>query len=172
MEARRPLAGNTATGWLKILALIFMFCDHAGKMLLPGVLEMRMLGRIAFPLYCWCLVVGAQHTRSFPKYLLRIAVIGLISQPLYMVALHHPWTKANIFLTLFVALLGLAGTLAGSFLGVVTANRLVEYRLKQLEDKVNKHNNIIERTYRLEGRVTELEHDVKDLRQYRKSPVQ
>jgi hypothetical protein len=71
-----------------------------------------------------------------------------------------------------VALLGLAGTLAGSFLGVVTANRLVEYRLKQLEDKVNKHNNIIERTYRLEGRVTELEHDVKDLRQYRKSPVQ
>ena len=71
-----------------------------------------------------------------------------------------------------VALLGLAGTLAGSFLGVVTANRLVEYRLKQLEDKVNKHNNIIERTYRLEGRVTELEHDVKDLRQYHKSPVQ
>lgn len=71
-----------------------------------------------------------------------------------------------------VALLGLAGTLAGSFLGVVTANRLVEYRLKQLEEKVNKHNNIIERTYRLEGRVTELEHDVKDLRQYRKSPVQ
>ena len=71
-----------------------------------------------------------------------------------------------------VALLGLAGTLAGSFLGVVTANRLVEYRLKQLEEKVNKHNNIIERTYRLEGRVTELEHDVKDLRQYRKSSVQ
>ena len=70
-----------------------------------------------------------------------------------------------------VALLGLAGTLAGSFLGVVTANRLLEYRLKHLEEKVNKHNNIIERTYRLEGRVTELEHDVKDLRQYRKSPV-
>ena len=69
-----------------------------------------------------------------------------------------------------VALLGLAGTLAGSFLGVVTANRLVEYRLKQLEEKVNKHNNIIERTYRLEGRVTELEHDVKELKGYHKPP--
>jgi hypothetical protein len=105
----KPIAGNTNTGLLKWLALIFMFLDHAGKMCFPGVPEMRILGRIAFPLYCWCLVVGAQHTRSFPKYLLRIAVIGLISQPLYMVALHHPWTKANIFLTLFVALLGLWG---------------------------------------------------------------
>ena len=63
-----------------------------------------------------------------------------------------------------VALLGLLGTLAGSFLGVVTANKLVEFRLKQLEDKVNKHNNIIERTFILEGKVTELQHDVKDLK--------
>ena len=105
----KPIAGNTNTGLLKWLALIFMFLDHAGKMCFPGVPEMRILGRIAFPLYCWCLVVGAQHTRSFPKYLLRIAVIGLISQPLYMVALSHPLTDFNIFLTLFVALLGLYG---------------------------------------------------------------
>ena len=63
-----------------------------------------------------------------------------------------------------VALLGLVGTLAGSFLGVVTANKLVEFRLKQLEDKVNKHNCIIERTYKLEGRVTELEHEMNDVK--------
>ena len=63
-----------------------------------------------------------------------------------------------------VALLGLLGTLAGSFLGVVTANKLVEFRLKQLEDKVNKHNNIIERTFILEGRMTEAEHDIRDLK--------
>ena len=106
---KRIIAGNTNTGLLKILALVFMFLDHAGKMCFPDIPEMRILGRIAFPLYCWCLVVGAQHTRSFPKYLGRIALIGLISQPLYMVALHHPWDKYNIFLTLFVALLGLWG---------------------------------------------------------------
>lgn len=108
-HTNRPIAGNTNTGLLKWLALIFMFLDHAGKMCFPNVPEMRILGRIAFPLYCWCMVVGAQYTRSFPKYLLRIAVIGLISQPLYMVALHHPWKQVNIFLTLFVALLGLWG---------------------------------------------------------------
>lgn len=65
-----------------------------------------------------------------------------------------------------VALLGLVGTLAGSFLGVLAASKLTNYRLEQLEDKVNKHNNIIERTYILEGRVTEVEHDIKDLKKF------
>lgn len=101
--------GNNNTGLLKVLALLFMFMDHAGKMLFPHIPEMRMLGRIAFPLYCWCLVLGATHTRSFPKYLLRIALVGLISQPLYMVALNHALTAPNIFLSLFVALIGLWG---------------------------------------------------------------
>lgn len=63
-----------------------------------------------------------------------------------------------------VALLGLLGTLAGSFLGVLSANKLVQYRLQQLENKVNKHNNLIERTFILEGRVTELEHDIRDMK--------
>ena len=115
-HANRPIAGNTATGWLKLIALVFMFLDHAGKMCFPNVPEMRMLGRIAFPLYCWCLVVGACHTRSFPRYLGRIALIGLISQPLYMVALNHSLTGFNIFLTLFIALLGLWGLREKKFL--------------------------------------------------------
>ena len=70
--------------------------------------------------------------------------------------------------SIIVALLGLFGTLAGSFLGILTASKLTNYRLEQLEDKVNKHNCIIERTYILEGKVTEMEHDIKDLRGYHK----
>lgn len=103
------LTANTSTGTLKILALVFMFCDHAGKMLLPLVPEMRIIGRIAFPLYCWCLVVGAHHTRSFARYALRIALVGLISQPLYMAALNHTWREPNIFLTLLLGLCALWG---------------------------------------------------------------
>jgi len=61
-------------------------------------------------------------------------------------------------------LLGLAGTLAGSFLGVVAASKLTRYRLQQLEEKVNKHNNIIERTYRLEGQMLECQHEIKELK--------
>ena len=65
---------------------------------------------------------------------------------------------------IIVALLGLLGTLAGSFLGVVAANKLVQYRLQQLEDKVNKHNQIIERTYILEGQMAEVQHDIRDIK--------
>ena len=56
-----------------------------------------------------------------------------------------------------VALLSLFGTLVGSFAGIVTANRLVNYRLQELEKKVDKHNNEVERTYRLEGRMDTVE---------------
>ena len=67
-----------------------------------------------------------------------------------------------------VALLGFAGTLAGSLLGVLAAQKLTQYRLAQLEDKVNKHNNLIERTFKLEGRMDEAEHDIRDLKSYHK----
>lgn len=66
---------------------------------------------------------------------------------------------------IIVALLGLLGTLGGSFLGVVTTSKLTQYRLQQLEDKVSRHNNIIERTYILEGQMTEVQHDIRDLKQ-------
>lgn len=67
---------------------------------------------------------------------------------------------------IIIALLGFAGTLAGSLLGVLTAQKLTQYRLQQLEDKVNKHNNLIERTFRLEGQMEECQHDIKDLKAY------
>ena len=68
--------------------------------------------------------------------------------------------------TIIVGLLSLVGTLAGTFGGIITANKLTAYRIERLEEKVNKHNNIIERTYRLEGEVTEIQHDIKDLKAY------
>ena len=70
--------------------------------------------------------------------------------------------------TIVVALLSLIGTIAGSFGGILTANKLITYRIERLEEKVNKHNNLIERTYRLEGGLTELQHDVKELKAYHK----
>ena len=69
---------------------------------------------------------------------------------------------------IIVALLGFAGTLLGSLFGVLAAQKLTQYRLSQLEEKVNKHNNLIERTFKLEGRMDEAEHDIRDLKSYHK----
>ena len=55
-----------------------------------------------------------------------------------------------------------------SLIGVYIANRksqnLIAYRLEQLEKKVDKHNQVIERTFRLEGRMDEVEHDIAQIR--------
>lgn len=67
---------------------------------------------------------------------------------------------------IIVALLGFAGTLLGSLFGILAAQKLTQYRIAQLEEKVNKHNNLIDRTYRLEGRMEAAEHDIKDLKKF------
>ena len=51
---------------------------------------------------------------------------------------------------IIVAVLSLAGTLIGSVVGILTANKLVIYRIEQLEQTVNKHNTVIERVALLE----------------------
>ncbi len=49
-----------------------------------------------------------------------------------------------------VALIGLAGSGIGSLIGVMTSSKLTQYRIEQLEKKVQAHNNLIDRTYKLE----------------------
>ena len=74
-----------------------------------------------------------------------------------------------------VAVIALVGTLGGSYMANKKTTALVVYRLEQLEDKVNKHNQVIERQYRLEERVAIDEeklkvanHRIDDLETYHK----
>ena len=64
-----------------------------------------------------------------------------------------------------VAILSLFGTLLGSLFGILAANKLVNFRLERLEKKVDLHNNAVERLYVVEGKVTELQHEVRDLKE-------
>ena len=63
--------------------------------------------------------------------------------------------------TIIVAILSLIGTLAGSLLGIVAANKLVIYRIEQLEKKVEKHNNVLERVYDLEKSEAVINEEIK-----------
>ena len=49
-----------------------------------------------------------------------------------------------------VGILSLIGTLLGSISGILAASKLTNYRIEQLEKKVEKHNNVLERVYDLE----------------------
>lgn len=71
----------------------------------------------------------------------------------------------------FVAVLSLCGTLIGSIAGILTANRLVIYRIEQLEKTVQKHNTVVERVVILEQdekaqwkRIDELRGDLEEIR--------
>ena len=103
------LAGNLDTSFLKVLALCFMFIDHLGAAVLPRVGELRMIGRMALPLYAWCLVVGSVKTHNALRYALRLLGLAVLSQPLYMMALNHTWTDLNILFLLFIAQVALQG---------------------------------------------------------------
>ena len=103
------IAGNTDTGLLKILALIFMIVDHLGSAFFPGIFELRMIGRIAFPLYVWCCVVGMTYTKDPIGYMLRVLVCAFISQPCYMLGLNHTIRELNVMFTLFLGLFALWG---------------------------------------------------------------
>lgn len=72
------------------------------------------------------------------------------------------------YTSLAVAAMSLIGTLGGTFGGILVANKLSNYRIEQLEKKVAEHNQIVERTYKLEGRMLEAEHDIRDIKSNRK----
>ena len=84
---------NKDTNLLKIVAMVTMMIDHCGKMFFPQYRIMRIIGRIAFPIYAYCIAAGCVYSKNRLKYLMRIVLMGLISQPLYANALAHTTSK-------------------------------------------------------------------------------
>ena len=83
------LKTNQDGALLRLIACICMFIDHAGKMLFPQLTWMRLVGRLAFPLFAYGIAVGAAMTKHPQPYITRVAALALVSQPLYAVALGH-----------------------------------------------------------------------------------
>jgi cell division protein FtsB len=68
--------------------------------------------------------------------------------------------------TIIVAFLSLIGTLLGTLGGILAANKLTNYRIEQLEKKVEKHNNVIERVFNLEKQLAVDEEEIEHLKGY------
>ncbi len=98
---------------LKLIAVVAMLIDHSGKILFSNNMNMRMIGRLAFPIYAFMLVEGFHKTRNPKKYLLRLLAFSLISEIPFDLALHdgilfYPDAQ-NVFFTLSIGLAMLIG---------------------------------------------------------------
>lgn len=140
-DKMNPLRKGITGSSLKIIAMVSMLLDHIGLFLLERVLIqcglyevadqaaadafmqayggwyhaeeiLRMLGRIAFPIFCFLLVQGFLHTRNLKKYLGRLLLFALISEIPFDLAVSGKlfyWEYQNIYFTLFLGILALVG---------------------------------------------------------------
>lgn len=113
-QGQPKLKTNLDTDLLKLIAIVSMLIDHVGDVFFPEVGVFRWIGRLAFPIFCYCLTVGLLYTHDIKRYLLRLGLFALISQPFYILAFHPrdfwaQFTNWNIFFTLFLSLLAMVG---------------------------------------------------------------
>lgn len=90
---------------LKLLAMVTMTLDHMGVQLFPGVLWLRILGRLAMPIYAWMIAEGCAHTRDRKKYLLQLAGLALVCQLVYFFAMGSLFQCILVTFTLSVAVI-------------------------------------------------------------------
>jgi hypothetical protein len=105
---------------LKILAIATMTLDHLGVLLYPELIFLRIIGRLAFPLFAYLLALGLKSTRKPRKYIITLLIFGLISQiPYFIVFNIHPFERLNIFFSLFLGALTIYYFKKKSFLAFV-----------------------------------------------------
>ena len=73
--------------------------------------------------------------------------------------------------TVLVALIGLAGSGLGAFGGILVSSKVTQYRLQQLEKQVEKHNSLIDRMYKVEGRCDVVEQILGDQNELYKEKI-
>ena len=107
MKRSRGLDG----GALKGIAAALMLMDHVGAILLPEVLALRCVGRLAFPIFAFFIAEGYAHTRDFGRYFRRMAILAVVSEIPFNLengAVFDP-ARQNVLFTFCLALLTLRG---------------------------------------------------------------
>lgn len=87
------ISGNLDTNFLKIIAIISMTFDHFGKAFFPEIISLQIIGRLAFPIFAYCIVVGCLYTSDFKKYIQRLLLLGVLSQPIYVLSSFSTWNE-------------------------------------------------------------------------------
>lgn len=104
-----------STTVLKIIAIISMLIDHLGASGLipygsPLYTVCRVIGRLAFPLFCFCAAEGLKYSKNRKKYVLRLFIFALISEVPFDLMIHQTWFTwqgQNVIFTLLLAVVGI-----------------------------------------------------------------
>lgn len=100
MTKRTFFTGNQ----LKLIAMAAMTFDHIGVQLFPGNVLLRIIGRLAFPIFACMIAEGCRYTRNRPKYLLTILLSGLVCQIVYFFAMRSLYQCILITFSLSILL--------------------------------------------------------------------
>ena len=89
---------------LKLIAILAMVCDHVGAELFPNMLWLRAVGRLTMPIMSYFAAIGYRKTRSVPKYLLRLGIFAILSEPCYYILFQ---VHSNVIITIFLGVASL-----------------------------------------------------------------
>ena len=99
------MQGKLTSNQLKLLAMLTMTLDHIGVQMFPGALWLRIVGRLAFPIYAYMIAEGCAHTRNRRKYLLQMAGLALLCQLVYFFAMGSLFQCILVTFTLSILLI-------------------------------------------------------------------
>ena len=99
--SRPGLTGNQ----LKIIALVTMTIDHIGAQLFPGIRLLRIIGRLAFPIFAYMIAEGCQYTHHRKKYLLSMSGLAATCQLVYYFAMDSLYMCVLVTFSLSILLI-------------------------------------------------------------------
>ncbi len=104
------MSGKLTRNQLKMVAMIAMLCDHLAVAFLQGepYLAMRIIGRMAFPIFAYFIVQGFLHTSDYKKYFVRVGIFALISEIPFDLAFSGKVLELHSQNVMFTLLIGLS----------------------------------------------------------------
>ena len=126
---------------LKLIAALSMLCDHAGLILFPKIPTLRIIGRLAFPLYAFCIAEGFRHTRNRLRYFLRVFILGALCQIVYFIVEEDVYLGILLTFSFSIVLMALTECVKDAFRGEESAaakgwRRITGRKLSAPGDKV------------------------------------
>ncbi len=126
---------------IKIIAALTMFIDHMGLMLFPHDDIFRIIGRLAFPIYAYCIAEGFRYTRNRLRYFLQIFVLGVLCQIVYTIVDGTVYLGILISFSIALILMYFIDCLKTAFDGkeshlAVTVSKLIGRKISAKADRI------------------------------------